>query len=300
MSSFDVRVHPLAVANVTAHCTRARSAAGDSFLRSQVEGAAAAVGALVGAIDGRRVDIYTSFEVKINRNETLDGDFFQQRLAQFAEVHSGWELAGWYVVELEGRRQPGAFEARLSPAAEALNEQPLVLTFDGAAAAAALGGGRRTEIERLVVVYETASGDEGRFRQLPFQLGSSDDERIAVDFVAKAEPTSADAVGSISVYLSTLTATLEVMQQRLAIVREYLEDIRDGKCHRNAALLRELHALTASIERDAQSSFVEGRESMRRQLSVGLAPALLSGSTQLLADFSAGVDLFSASRSFLM
>ena len=59
--SVAISLHPLVLMNIAEHWTR---------IRAQ-EGARAVYGALIGKQDGRKIEVYNSFEL---RYETIDGD----------------------------------------------------------------------------------------------------------------------------------------------------------------------------------------------------------------------------------
>lgn len=62
VASVTISLHPLVLMNIAEHWTRFRAQ----------EGAAKAVyGALIGKQDGRKIEVYNSFEL---RHETIDGD----------------------------------------------------------------------------------------------------------------------------------------------------------------------------------------------------------------------------------
>lgn len=60
--SVTISLHPLVLMNIAEHWTR---------IRAQEGGARAVYGALIGKQDGRKVEVYNSFEL---RYETIDGD----------------------------------------------------------------------------------------------------------------------------------------------------------------------------------------------------------------------------------
>ena len=62
VASVSISLHPLVLMNVSEHWTR---------IRAQEGGARAVYGALIGKQDGRKIEVYNSFEL---RYETIDGD----------------------------------------------------------------------------------------------------------------------------------------------------------------------------------------------------------------------------------
>merc|ERR1712048_914537 len=89
------------------------------------------LGALIGAQEGRRIDVHNSFELIVEeegQGRALDLEFFQQRLAQYLEVFPRYEFLGWYSTGREPEESDKALHKKIQEVTA--NENPFVLLLD--------------------------------------------------------------------------------------------------------------------------------------------------------------------------
>lgn len=199
----SVQLHPLVLLTVSDYITR-------HILRQQ-EGPL--VGAIFGQQNGRNFTLEHAFECKkTDEDGPLDSEWFTQRLEQYREVHKAPALdlvAMFMTSSLEGP-QPAHLPALNQAQSIVGNDNIMLLLFQLDVVDKMEGG--KLPIG-LFEPYQEPMGDksEMRFRELTFEVETSDAEMIGVDFVAKgggnatavqgaqsaagAEPTSKDSKG---------------------------------------------------------------------------------------------------------
>jgi hypothetical protein len=81
-----------------------------------------------------------------------------------------------------------------------------------------------------------------------YSLASEEAERIGVDHIAKvAGATGESDASEVALYLSTQKGAIDMLRQRVCLIRDYLLDVRDGKAPRDLDLLRQLSALCSRL-----------------------------------------------------
>jgi len=233
----DVAIHPLAIINISDHCTRTRLAKSNE--RS--------VGILMGRQEAKKVSVLDSVELKIV-DRAIDRAQFTASLELYKAVYPASELMGWYSAGAPLHDDDKLLHKQF----QEFNESPLFLVLDPDAKQA-MGDDKK---ELPVTLYElrltvVAERSETNFFPLPFMIETIEPERVAVDHMARGVP--AMGRGSTS---STLTAPLgslynavSMLKGRVQLLRKFIEATRTGAVPLDRALLRE--AVSLCLQTDA-------------------------------------------------
>eukprot|EP00913_Durusdinium_trenchii_P031698 g29684.t1 len=224
-AGLDVHLHPLVLINISDHVVRFRSAR-----RSE-----RVLGALLGAQEGRRVDVHNSFELvclESGGQRTLDLEFFQQRLSQYLEVFPRYEFLG-----------VGA------------NENPFALLVD----ADKMSREKASQSEELPVkVYDaTIHIEQGEatvtWNEVPYIIDTLEAERIAVNHVAKSATTAASGYSSdFTQHTSGLSNSVVMLSNRVKELLEHMKDVKeplkDGRAPKNQEVLRQTLSICQALQ----------------------------------------------------
>ena len=83
-------IHPLVFLNISNHFTHAR-------VNKQIEPNKLLCGCLLGTRIGRRTELFTSFELKLD-HDIVDRTLLLERAAQFYESYTDYTVLGWYFI----------------------------------------------------------------------------------------------------------------------------------------------------------------------------------------------------------
>eukprot|EP00914_Ancora_sagittata_P028887 GHVO01057005.1.p1 GENE.GHVO01057005.1~~GHVO01057005.1.p1 ORF type:complete len:304 (-),score=36.10 GHVO01057005.1:134-1045(-) len=292
-----LRLQP--VSNIAGHVTRAHICDNKySPLIAIENGQRRAVGALIGTIEANIVEIHTSFETKIEEDNNISVSFLKTRLAEFREVMPKYDFIGFYVAHLSSFMKPGNFEMQLIMTVESINENPLIMCVDGGVLlkrpqAAVKGSNDKTglDVGSLFSFYERIRrSPNDHFKRLPAEMSPTAPEQVAAERINRVHLSESDPMN-----INGMGTSVHIMSQRVQLIREYLEAVRDGKCAKDTDLLRSISALCASIQKDSSPPAVGMADEIRMQLASSTTPVLLSGVTQLASDVSDIIEMFSAS-----
>eukprot|EP00002_Diphylleia_rotans_P017210 TRINITY_DN3341_c0_g1_i2.p1 TRINITY_DN3341_c0_g1~~TRINITY_DN3341_c0_g1_i2.p1 ORF type:complete len:133 (+),score=29.75 TRINITY_DN3341_c0_g1_i2:64-462(+) len=91
LSGLAISLHPLVIINISDHFTRTKVMTKRSDVR--------VIGALLGTVTGRKVEIYNSFELDYNMNlgrVNVNEAYFKSKQEQMKKVFPTHEVLGWY------------------------------------------------------------------------------------------------------------------------------------------------------------------------------------------------------------
>ena len=242
-SPTELTLHPLVIINVSDHFTRARTQGGTSTPR--------VFGVLIGAQSGRHIEIANSFEVKVvdgggGAPAGLPGPdltYLRTRLEQYKKTFPKYEMIGWYSTAEQLQDGDLAIHQGLSEVADSL----LYLTLDPVLALA----GTARELPITVYESEVHVVDEKptmQFAPVAYKIDSIESERIAVDHVAHILPSGDSNSGSaLTQHLGTQYAAIEMLTDRIDVVRKYLTAVNAGDVPPDHELLRQIKSLCARL-----------------------------------------------------
>eukprot|EP01128_Nolandella_sp_AFSM9_P004095 TRINITY_DN178_c0_g8_i1.p1 TRINITY_DN178_c0_g8~~TRINITY_DN178_c0_g8_i1.p1 ORF type:complete len:325 (+),score=92.48 TRINITY_DN178_c0_g8_i1:93-977(+) len=228
MSALNIVLHPLTIVNISDHFTRSK-------IRSKTN--ATVYGALLGFQSGRKVEIFTSFELVIGDEEgekTVDPEFVHMKLEQYKRGYETIEVMGWYSTGSELDKNALALQQQM----EAFNETPVYLVLDPSA--------DESQRDLPISVFETTvkmqDGEAVRsFKPVAYNIDSSDAERIAVDHISRV---SAGAGSKMVSHVTNVQSSIHILNDRMALLAKYLEDVKGGKLVADPAIIRSIGALT--------------------------------------------------------
>ncbi|CAJ1366228.1 unnamed protein product [Effrenium voratum] len=241
-AGLDVHLHPLVLINVSDHVVRFRSAGRPERV----------LGALLGAQEGRRVDVHNSFElvsVESEGERTIDLEFFQQRLAQYMEVFPRYEFLGWYSTGSQPEEADRALHKKIQEVGA--NENPFALLVD----AEKMSQQKASQSEELPVkVYDATTHIEHgvakvTWNEVPYIIDTLEAERIAVNHVAKSATTAAAGYSSdFTQHTSGLSNSVVMLSNRIKELLEHIKDVKEGRAPKNQEVLRQTLSICQALQ----------------------------------------------------
>jgi COP9 signalosome complex subunit 6 len=230
-SNLDISLHALVVVSISDHYTRSR-------VRS---GADRVFGMLLGIQQGRKVEIFSSFECAVNPEGQLDAEYLEARKNAAKIVMPKYEVMGWYATGKDLSQTEKVMYEQVLP----LNESPLLLLLDVNPDPSAR--------EIPMTLYETeykAVGEgnpELKFLKTMYRIETSDSERLAVDHIARATNAPSGGPGAqsqLTSHLDSMFRAIKMLRMRVGIIIEYLKATEQLQLPSNMALLRRISSLT--------------------------------------------------------
>mmetsp|Transcript_25771 Transcript_25771/g.39199 ORF Transcript_25771/g.39199 Transcript_25771/m.39199 type:complete len:311 (+) Transcript_25771:151-1083(+) len=286
----SVHLHPLVLINASDHIVRFRHTG-----RAQQR----VLGALLGTLEGRKVEVHTSFELLIGEesmgDSAIDEEFFKQRLAQYLEVFPKYEFLGWYSTGTSPQESDKTFHKKLQELGD--NETPFVLLVD----AEKLSAGKVGQTEDLPVsVFDSTTHLENgmatvEWKRIPYEIDTLEGERIAVNHVSKSATTTSTGQGSESAQHSTsLTNSVVMLNNRIKELLEYMKDVKAGRQPKNHEILRQLLAVCQAFrtpqDPDQEREFCAEYNDASLIVLLGTLTKACAGQSELLDKFYLAVD----------
>ncbi|KJE90937.1 Mov34/MPN/PAD-1 family protein [Capsaspora owczarzaki ATCC 30864] len=247
-SSLQIALHPLVILNISDHWTRTR--AQHSVANPSV------FGALIGTQNGRNFEIFNSFELVVRNEPTgsgagpeamqtdndsssssssaaptssewvVDVEYFRRKQEQFKKVFANYDFLGWYSTS--------------KSVCELGNETPLYLQLNPAGTATA----KDVPVSIFESVIDMVNGQpQMLFIPVSYRVESGEAERISVDHVAKSSGGDTPNVSSVSAQLGVQHSAIQMLYQRIDVIRNFLVAVQQGSVEADPALLREIASL---------------------------------------------------------
>ncbi|KAJ3274321.1 hypothetical protein HDV01_003165 [Terramyces sp. JEL0728] len=170
-STFEIKLHPLAILNISDHYTRLSLQNKDARV----------IGAILGTQNGREIEIMNSFEIPLS-DKTVDKVYMLQKQEQYKQVFPKLEFLGWYSSGSELNQVDNILHKQFLD----VNESPLYLKLDP-----------HSNTKQLPIkIYESFMEPNSGSIQLlesTFIIETGEAERIAVDHVAHISNESENA-----------------------------------------------------------------------------------------------------------
>eukprot|EP00927_Polykrikos_kofoidii_P049038 TRINITY_DN43189_c0_g1_i1.p1 TRINITY_DN43189_c0_g1~~TRINITY_DN43189_c0_g1_i1.p1 ORF type:complete len:343 (-),score=70.79 TRINITY_DN43189_c0_g1_i1:158-1069(-) len=241
-AALDVHLHPLVLINISDHVVRFR-ATGD---------ARRVLGAVIGAQEGRRIDVHNSFELVMSEDDdgVLDMEFFKQRLSQYLEVFPRYEFLGWYSTGKAPLESDKALNKKLQEATS--NDSPFCVLLDTDDMGA---GGERSQSEDLPVkVFDfiaQVSGGETliTWHNTPYVIDTLEAERIAVSHVTKSATTAASGhTSDFTQHAGGLANSVAMLSSRVKELLEHAKEMKAGRAPKNRETMRQLLSICQTLQ----------------------------------------------------
>lgn len=256
-ATLNVHLHPLVLINISDHVVRFRSAG-----RRQ-----RALGALIGAQEGRRIDVHNSFELLVEDSgdgapRSLDLEFFNMRLAQYLEVFPRYEFLGWYSTGIAPDDSDKTLHKKVQEISG--NDNPFVILLD----TEKMMQEKASQSEELPVkVYDSITHVEQgevkvQWNEVPYIIDTLEAERIAVNHVAKSATTASSGHSTdFTQHAGGLANSVVMLSNRVKELLEHIQDVKAGRVPKNHEVLRQTLSICQAlqaIQPDAlQSEFSE-------------------------------------------
>jgi COP9 signalosome complex subunit 6 len=246
-AALDVHLHPLVLINISDHVVRFRTAG-----RTQ-----RVLGALLGAQEGRRVDMHNSFELIVEEGPgtAMDLEFFTQRLNQYLEVFPKYEFVGWYSTGTSPQETDKALHKKIQEVSS--NENPFVLLLD----TERMRQDKSNQSEELPVkVYDSTTHLEAGtakvdWSEIPYAIDTLEAERIAVNHVAKTATAAAAGHSSdFTQHTGGLANSVVMLNNRVKELLEYMKEVKAQRVPKNHDVLRQMLAICQALQATHQES----------------------------------------------
>eukprot|EP00002_Diphylleia_rotans_P017209 TRINITY_DN3341_c0_g1_i1.p1 TRINITY_DN3341_c0_g1~~TRINITY_DN3341_c0_g1_i1.p1 ORF type:complete len:318 (+),score=74.00 TRINITY_DN3341_c0_g1_i1:64-1017(+) len=242
LSGLAISLHPLVIINISDHFTRTKVMTKRSDVR--------VIGALLGTVTGRKVEIYNSFELDYNMNlgrVNVNEAYFKSKQEQMKKVFPTHEVLGWYSSGCE----PTFDDLDVQKLVSGYCESPLYLLLDNT---------QRTVDQVPVKIYESESSFlDGLLRMnfvcTSYKMETVESERIAVEHVANISATGSNTTSAFSKQTNGIQNALKQLLDEVKIITDYLAAVKAGSTPVDLALLREISALWNMIPAGQLSSF---------------------------------------------
>lgn len=250
--SVSVSLHPLVIMNISEHWTRTKVQAGHPEK---------IFGALIGKQKGRNVEVMNSFELDatyIDGKICFNRSYYDIKEGQFKQVFSEMDFLGWYCTGEGPTEEDIFFHKQICE----VNGSPLFLQLNPMT-------GRPADLP--ITLYESIIdivGGETRmlFVKLSYTLATEEvlklienlhflisffihfkAERIGLDHVARISSGNNDVQSRVSEHLLVQHSAIKMLASRVALIRDYVKAVEEGKLPLNHEIIREAQALTARL-----------------------------------------------------
>lgn len=239
-----IKLHPLAIINISDHYTRAKS--GGSPLCSTTP----VIGLLFGYQENLTIHIMDSIEMEDYPSEA-HSPHIQTNIELHQTVFKNHEVMGWYRIALESQADEQDLNITHVPIRK-YNENPLFLLVSSNPTSVSdhdrLNSSNNNieheeKQELPILLYETYVTNEGpvAFRNLEFDVDTHEPERIAVDKVFNTQPHVSPAPSQLDLQFQSLSSSLLSLDARITILLAYLET--NTLTHEDYPLLRSIDSL---------------------------------------------------------
>uniref|UniRef100_A0AC34QA80 COP9 signalosome complex subunit 6 n=1 Tax=Panagrolaimus sp. JU765 TaxID=591449 RepID=A0AC34QA80_9BILA len=235
-SSLVAYVHPIVVLGISDQWTRKMMNSNDAKPK--------AIGLITGKREGLKTEIFRSHILEVEEKMddgsgglVFDEDFLQTQLSLAKEMFPNEDLLGWYVTN--SLIQPDITEIQLNQQLSKFVEHPLFLKFD----AESLHLTGHLNMELLETVIDPNDETKTLFRKMPMHFETEASELIALEHMASFSASGDYYHTSASKVVSTLAASLHVLNQRLRVCHAYVKDVNAGKIQRNDKILSDISKL---------------------------------------------------------
>lgn len=267
-----IALHPLVIVNVTDHYTR-------NVMSPDAKRGQRAIGALLGQQSGRKVEIFTSFELLYTVNgDTVDIDaaFLKDRRDSFLAVFPDYYVVGWYTT---GKGLSAGDVAKVHNAL-------FVADHNEAAVALVLDAQPDPKAKHLPVwVFETRG--KGAVARVPYTVESEESERIGVDAAMKVD-FAQDGETGLEPAAMRLRSAVDMLQERIAVVVAYLEAVEKGTvANPDYELLRRIADVVNQLPHGDAPQLVEAMRGDTRDALLIAFLGVVSKGSALLAHLAA-------------
>ena len=202
--------------NVSDHCNRAQ------YIEPKLT---RVLGVLLGKQEGKALEFNNSIEMLYTVGAggvlQIDETFLKKRLDAFKKMFPNLDCVGWYSTGSQNFKDTPdqQKDMALQKSIQRYCENPIYLIMNPNSQAA------KDKKTIPIFLYETNQVAK-RFEQIDFLLAQSEDERIAVDNVAKAiDPTA--KVSSVSTNLISTLNAIKILRRKILFLVDIFEKSKE-------------------------------------------------------------------------
>ena len=226
-------VHPLVIMNISDHYTREK-------VKQGTKSNPRVIGILMGVQKGRDIEIFNSFPVPYEEAKgviTLNNQHISESKNLYKQTFPTFDFLGWYST---GNQIPTPSDLLVQKQLEEFNENPLYLLLDPTAATP-----EARELPISLYEPEVKVIDEklkSFFATVKYQIATQEAERVAVDFIAKANSSSEDDSMLVG-HLSNIQSAIKMLNHRVKYIQKFVESTIKGETPMDHSLLRQIASL---------------------------------------------------------
>ncbi|KAF9954016.1 hypothetical protein BGZ65_004294 [Modicella reniformis] len=232
-SGLHIAIHPLTLLNISDHYTRIA-------IQQAVSGPVHVIGALLGIQTGREVEIFNSYELlftlQAEGSIRINDEYFVTKQEQFRQVFPAYDFLGWYTVG----HKPTMIDIDILQQLMVYNESPLFLQLDPNEIPTPARSLPITLYESIVDIVDNQP--QPMFIKAAYKVETGEAERIAVDHVAHAA-THQEGESSLIAHLSGQQNAIKMLDTRIKLLHEYLQDSIQGRVPKDHDLERQISSL---------------------------------------------------------
>jgi COP9 signalosome complex subunit 6 len=270
-----VALHPLVLVNITDHFTRCS-------LRQPGNHGGRAVGVLLGQQSGRKVEIFTSYELLYDNTGAtvkINGEFLKERREMFLQVFPDYDVVGWYTTGTKITAED--IQAIHKEVFLELNESAVVLCLD----AKPEPKSRKLPVYILETRYDGQPQQHLQLAKVPYVVESEESERIGIETAMKVEFENQNADGamiSLEPQANRLCSAVEMLSERIGVVVGYLEAVEKGQVPPDYDLLRRISDVVCQLPHGDNPQLTAAMsEDVRDGLLITFLGVVAKGTAQL-------------------
>jgi len=230
-SALDLLLHPLVIINISDQYTRAKVAVNNPNPR--------VLGVLLGIQSGRKVEIFNSFEIMYTTVENrlqLNLDYLKLKQEQLRKVFPLYEVLGWYSTGSEVQPSDLEIHQQILP----FNESPLYLLLNPNPDSRSRDLPVTIFESELHIINEKPTN---LFAKTSYKIETGEAERISVDHVAHITGGGNTEGGKLTAHLTGLHNAIKMLNIRVRILVQYLQECSKNATAVDPALLRQIASL---------------------------------------------------------
>ncbi|XP_030369513.1 COP9 signalosome complex subunit 6 [Scaptodrosophila lebanonensis] len=229
VASITISLHPLVIMNISEHWTRFRAQHGEP---RQV------YGALIGKQKGRNIEVMNSFELKtdvVAEETIINKEYYNKKEQQYKQVFSDLDFIGWYTTG----ENPTEGDIKIQKQIAEINECPIMLQLNPISRSV-----DQLPVKLFESLIDLVDGEATMlFVPLTYTLATEEAERIGVDHVARMTTNESGEKSVVAEHLVAQDSAIKMLNTRIKIVLQYIQDVEGGKLKANQEILREAYAL---------------------------------------------------------
>ncbi|EMR10067.1 hypothetical protein PNEG_01818 [Pneumocystis murina B123] len=253
-----VSLHPLVLFIISDYYMRHKSQTNKSLLIP-------IAGALFGNEDNNKIIIENAMEIKLIKNADMfkvDETYFELRLEQLKAVFSNYSFLGWFFFG----SFPGKIEVKIHEQLLKYNQNALLLLVDIILLTSSkINAKLPIKIYKFCPEESSLSSenytDKNMFIEEDYQLNIGEPETVIIDYMSKVAENSENKIddkkSEIIADLLIQINVINVLQQRIEILKKYLIDVKTGIVSGDPNLLRQIASLCSHFPITQNGDFQE-------------------------------------------